>query len=180
MELINNIIALKGDKEEINNLNVFLDKHIEKVDEDSIIDWTGNNSINDVQNEKPFPFWFYYDWCEIGSQFFDEILEHETLYFKTESNPSLNTIIEISKLFPKIEFNLEWQPRSIMFECFGSSKIKDGEILELDTTTPQWYLDEIEEMCRIGNEEETVDKNTVISEPQCFIDEEGIVYSLPF
>lgn len=177
MEFIYNRITLKARKASINNLKSFLENYSLNLEEDDnakCIDFSKNIDttynkivIDNIQANKSSSFWFNYDWCDVGSTFFDETLEHETLYFKTGWNPSLNIIIEISKLFPKIEFNLKWYPQSIMYESFGVATVKNGEILELDTTTPQWYLDDINEMCEIGND----DVNQITPEPQYFINE---------
>lgn len=186
MEFINNIVTLKGEKDSISELKSFLGKYIhnESIEDDIVkyVDFNQNiKSIYDktvldsIQNYESSSVWFYYDWCEVGSIFFNEVLEYETLYFNTSWDSSLNMIVQISKLFPDIEFCLNWQPKSIMYECFGFAKIKEGEILELNVNTPQWYLDEMKALC-----EEVPTSQKANCYPVQYINENGEFDYLPF
>lgn len=182
MEFINNRITLKGKKDSISELKSFFDKYSIEDDIVKYVDFNQNiksiydkTALDSIQSYESSSVWFYYDWCEVGSIFFNEVLEYETLYFKTRYNSSFNAIIEISKLFPDIEFCLDWQPKSIMYECFGFAKIKEGEVLELNVSTPQWYLDEMKSLCK--DESSSHEENSC---PVQYINEKGEFDYLPF
>lgn len=184
MEFINNIITLKGKKDSISKLKSFIEIYTENTTDDIVVCVDFNKKIKsicdkavlgNIQSYESSSVWLHYDWYEVGSIIFGEIVKYETLYFKTRYNSSFNAIIEISKLFPDIEFSLDWQPKSLMYECFGFAKIKEGEVLELNATTPQWYLDEMEALC-----EEVATSQNANCYPVQYINENSEVDYLPF
>lgn len=194
MELINNTVRLIGKREYLKSLKYFLEQYTEKIEygKDDIICINLKKDVQTVYDEKviekirSYPsssFWFDYEWCDIGSPFFGDILEYDTLYLKIDENSACNIIAEISLLFPKIEFDLSWEPQSVLYAKFGTAKIKAGEVLEYDDTIPKWYIDHLEEIgafddSKEGDLDSTLDKPT--QEPDCFIDENGELICLPF
>lgn len=189
MEYINNTISLRGEREYLNSLKSFLEQYTEKIEygKDDIVCVNLRKDVQTVYDEKvieairSYPsssFWFDYEWCDIGSPFFGDILEYDTLYFRIDENSAWSIIADISQLFPQIEFNLSWEPQSILYYAkFGTAKIRAGKILEMDDTLPQAYLDELDS---IFNDENEPDSKKTTSIPVPYINEEGELTYLPF
>lgn len=158
MEFVHNEITLKGNKNSISNLKSFLDKYTyNNKTEDGIGEYVDfNQKINNIynktvldgtQNNESNLVWFYFTWCEAGSDFYGKVFENDILYFRTSCNSSLNTIILISKIFSDIEFELAWESMDIMNEYIGYAKIKEGGIFNCIEGTPEWYWNRLEASC---------------------------------